>query len=147
MKVYLASGWFNKLQDESLTFIEEVAFDNKNLKVFSPRKEIVLQKDATMEQQREVFYQNCKEIQESDFIIVNTEGKDPGTLFEAGFASANKKKIIYVWFTEDKNVKFNIMLSQSGIATFTDKVKFRDYIRTITSMEDLIEVEYKGFVE
>lgn len=49
-----------------------------------------------------------------DFIVVCTDWRDMGTLFEAGYAYAKKLPTIYAWFTGTKEMKFNLMLGASG---------------------------------
>ena len=149
IRVYLSAGWFDEFQDKALTYIENVLFNNEKFEVFSPRKEIVLTKEANKEQQKNVFQQNIEEIKKADLIISSTVGKDMGTLFENGVAYQLGKPIIYTFFDERfKDVKFNVMLSQSGIACFTNKKEFEEFINKIDKDNlQTIKQDYEGNVE
>jgi nucleoside deoxyribosyltransferase len=133
LKVYLAGGWFSPFQDKALTELESILFSNPKFKVYSPRKEIKLEGKEGIEMQNFVFAENCKNINEADIVIASTVDKDMGTLWECGFAFANKKPIIYTLFDERfKEAKFNLMLAASGIAAFTDKQEFIKFLDKIT---------------
>ena len=56
-----------------------------------------------------------------------------GTLWENGYAYAQCKPIIYTFFDERyENIMFNIMLTMSAIAAFTDKKEFEEFVNELT---------------
>ena len=129
LKIYLAGGWFDVFQVEALDFLEETLFSREDFKVFSPRKEIKLNGTESTNVQEIVFTENCRNIEDADIVVASTVGKDMGTLWETGFAYAKNKPIIYTFFDKRfKDAKFNLMLSASGVACFTDKAIFMSFI-------------------
>jgi len=133
LKIYQIGGWFDEYQVKALDYIEEVLYTNENFIVYSPRKEIILHKD-NQNMKKEVFEENLYRIQWADIVVASTVGKDTGSLFECGYSHSLKKPIVYTLFDErlgDK-VVFNLMLGVSGIATFTDKKEFKEFMSTIT---------------
>lgn len=82
---------------------------------FSPKDEVLVDLNSSKEDQRKAFEADINFILNCDFVIVNTAGKDLGTIFEAGFSYAFKKPIIY-YFKAPKGVNFNLMLANSGVA-------------------------------
>ena len=141
IKVYIAAGWFSEYQDKALTYLEDLLFNNDKFEVFSPRKEIILNKDATVEEQNKVFDQNCQKIIEADLVIASTVDKDMGTIWETGFAY-NKTPVVYTLFDDRiQNPSFNIMLGASGLAAFIDKTEFEKYIDNLTKHNLLSSVQ------
>jgi len=119
-KVYLASGWFNETQEKELTQLESI-FDQRkdSFDLASPRRIFVCKPDDTKEIQENVFSGNLHHIETSDFVLVNTRDKDIGTIWEAGYAYAHKKPIVYFCGGLPKGAKFNLMLARSGIKVCT----------------------------
>lgn len=148
MKVYLASGWFNPVQAEELTRLENI-FDERNnfFELSSPRRIFVCPPGAPKEVQDETFYGNLRHIQQSDFLLVNTRDKDIGTIWEAGYANAYGKPIVYFCAGLPKGAKFNLMLARSGIKVCTSFEQLEDYLdRTIE--EELLPLEpYSDSIE
>ena len=135
MKVYLASGWFNPTQAAELDRLEEI-FDNRNsfFDLASPRRIFVCPPDAPKSVQDETFSGNLHHIETSDFLLVNTRDKDIGTIWEAGYAYANSKPIVYFCAGLPEGAKFNLMLARSGIKVCTSFNQLEDYLdRTIQS--------------
>jgi nucleoside 2-deoxyribosyltransferase len=121
INVYLASGWFSDEQERTrLVVLNCLKKFSEDIKLFSPKDEIICPKDAGGDFQKAVFDGNCDAIKISRFIVVNTTGKDMGTLFEAGFAKGHDVPIIY-YAELPKGAKFNLMLAQSGIAVATNE--------------------------
>lgn len=126
--IYLASPFFNVEQIKRVKKIEEALYDLDYIDIFSPRLESNLEfekGDST-----KCFLMNCKAIDEADIIVVVTNDKDLGTLFEAGYAYAKDKVLLYLYETDEKELNFNLMLSQSGLA-FNN---VEDIIKQIKSM-------------
>ena len=133
MKVYLASGWFNPVQAEELTKLENI-FDTRSefFELASPRRIFVCPPNAPKEVQDETFYGNLRHIQQSDFLLVNTRDKDIGTIWEAGYAHAYAKPIVYFCAGLPEGAKFNLMLARSGVKVCTSFSQLEEYLdRTI----------------
>lgn len=117
-KVYCASGWFNKEQLEAYNKIHLILdMFCDNISVFYPKEHADIKdiKNITKEEKHKIFEDNLEAIKNSDFVVVSTEGKDMGTLFESGFSYCLNKPIIYCCFSLGNNL-FNVMLSESSLA-------------------------------
>jgi len=152
IKVYIAAGWFDEFQEKALEYIENLLFNNDKFEVYSPRKEDLLESGSIHEKEvrQRVFQANVKNIKDADLLITSTVGKDMGTIFESGYANAAKIPIIYTLFDErlGENVVFNLMLSESGIACFTNKQEFENFIDKITKENvSTIKQDYEGAIE
>lgn len=111
--VYLASPFFRPEQIERIEFIENT-LEDCGYTVFSPRKEFVVKPNATSEDRKKGFTGNCEAIDKADFVLAVTDGKDMGTIWEAGYAFAKNKPILYFAETLGNN-DFNLMLAESGL--------------------------------
>tara|TARA_R100000734_G_C3305045_1_gene95561 strand:- start:869 stop:1315 length:447 start_codon:yes stop_codon:yes gene_type:complete len=141
MKVYLASGWFNPVQAEELTNLERI-FDDRSdfFELASPRRIFVCPPNAPKEVQDETFEGNLFHIKTSDFLLVNTRDKDIGTIWEAGYAYAFNKPIVYFCAGLPYGAKFNLMLARSGIKVCTSFEQLEEYLdRTIKNLNLPIE--------
>tara|TARA_B100000925_G_scaffold281350_1_gene253029 strand:+ start:72 stop:518 length:447 start_codon:yes stop_codon:yes gene_type:complete len=129
MKIYLASGWFNPTQAAELDRLEEI-FDSRSefFDLASPRRIFVCPPDAPKSVQDETFSGNLHHIETSDFLLVNTRDKDIGTIWEAGYAHAFKKPIIYFCAGLPEGAKFNLMLARSGVKVCTSFDQLEDYL-------------------
>ena len=133
MKIYLASGWFNPVQAYELTELEKI-FDERSdfFDLASPRRIFVCPPDAPKSVQDETFAGNLHHIETADFLLVNTRDKDIGTIWEAGYAFAFKKPIVYFCLGLPEGAKFNLMLARSGVKVCTSYEQLKDYLdRTI----------------
>ena len=140
-KIYLAGGWFNPVQAEELTRLEQI-FDERSdyFDLASPRRIFVCPPNAPKEVQDETFDGNLHHIKTSDFLLVNTRDKDIGTIWEAGYAFAFDKPIVYFCAGLPEGAKFNLMLARSGIKVCTSFEQLEDYLdRTIESDELPVE--------
>lgn len=148
MKVYLASGWFNPTQDQELTELERI-FDERSdfFELASPRRIFICPPDAPKSVQDETFVGNLHHIETADFLLVNTRDKDIGTIWEAGYAYAHKKPIVYFCGGLPEGAKFNLMLARSGIKVCTSFDQLIDYLdRTIE--EEILPLEpYSDAIE
>lgn len=117
MKLYLASPFFNDEQVEREERIKKKLRD-LGITVLSPKEFCFCPPDASDELREKVFADNIQHINEADAIFAITNGKDMGTIFEAGYAYAINKPIIY--FCEGLSGQFNLMLAQSGRIVLTD---------------------------
>lgn len=146
MKVYFASPWFNPDQAERENRVKsklrELGFN-----VWSPKDNCVCSPIADEVMRMKVFNDNCNNIADCDIVFAITDGRDMGTIWEAGFAyglsrcfeTFDHKPIIIVYYCETlgPNGQFNLMLAQSGDIVIT---KFED----LNKLPDLIR-EGKGF--
>ena len=109
---YLASPWFNEAQSlrerEVLHRLKECGY-----KVFSPRDNAICETDADSNRRQAIFKGNVDAIKECKAVFAITNDKDMGTIFEAGYAYAYGKPIVY--FAEGLNGPFNLMLAESGV--------------------------------
>ncbi len=122
-KVYFAAPFFTPEQierEEWLIYMLRMAgFD-----VFSPRENILLSPNATQEEREKAFRDNIHEINNSDLVFAVTDGKDMGTIWEAGYAYGVNKPIVYYNETLGPEGKFNVMLAQSGCLTILGRDGF-----------------------
>ena len=140
-KIYLASGWFNPTQDAELTQLEKI-FDDRadHFELASPRRIFICPPNAPKEVQDETFTGNLFHIKTADFLLVNTRDKDIGTIWEAGYAYANNRPIVYFCAGLPEGAKFNLMLARSGIKVCTSFEELENYLdRTIETGELPIE--------
>lgn len=136
-KIYLASGWFNPVQAEELSQLENI-FDTRSdhFDLASPRRIFVCPPDAPKSVQDETFSGNLHHIKTADFLVVNTRDKDIGTIWEAGYAHACNVPIVYFCAGLPEGAKFNLMLARSGIKVCTSFEQLEDYLdRTIEAGE------------
>ena len=148
MKIYLASGWFNPTQAAELDRLEEI-FDNRGsfFDLASPRRIFVCPPDAPKSVQDETFSGNLHHIETADFLLVNTRDKDIGTIWEAGYAFANKRPIVYFCNGLPKGAKFNLMLARSGVKVCTSFEQLEDYLDRCYSSETLLMEPYDQEIE
>lgn len=146
MKVYFASPFFNEEQVEREERLKKKLRD-LGFNVFSPKEASLLKKDSSLDEQENTFKMNLKEISECDIIFVVTDGKDVGTIWEAGFCyglnfnKERKTKIVYYCETLNGG-KFNLMLARSGDIVITD-------YNELENLESMIKngKRYEGFIE
>jgi len=110
--VYIASPFFNPKQIQIVEDIKE-ALTEIGVDYYSPKDENLFENFKNMDPKK-IFEENVNNIVNKDAVVVVTDGKDVGTIFEAGFAYALGIPIIYVWLDRPEGAKFNLMLSQSG---------------------------------
>ena len=153
MKVYFASPWFNPDQAEREERVKghlrELGFN-----VWSPKENSSLSPITDPVIREKIFSANVEHIKFCDIIFAITDGKDMGTIWEAGYAYGfNERnlavgydpiKIVYYCETLGSNGQFNLMLAQSGDIVIT---KFDD----LDKLPELIEkgegLAYAGIVE
>ena len=141
MKLYLASPFFNDEQVEREERIKKKLRD-LGITVLSPKEFCFCPPDASDELREKVFADNIHHINEADAIFAITNGKDMGTIFEAGYAYAINKPIIY--FCEGLSGQFNLMLAQSGRIVLTDDSFTLENIQSALSGN---RVKFEGEIE
>lgn len=135
-RIYFASPWFTPEQEEReerlKAKLRELGFN-----VWSPKESCICPPDASNELRKKTFNDNCESIKASDIIFAVTDGKDMGTIWEAGYANGLnalgvRKPIVIVYYCETLgDGKFNLMLANSGdiiITKFEDLDKLPDLI-------------------
>jgi len=147
-KIYLASGWFNPTQAEELTKLEKIFDDRQDhFNLASPRRIFVCPPNAPKSVQDETFSGNLHHIQTADFLLVNTRDKDIGTIWEAGYAYAFNKPIVYFCAGLPQGAKFNLMLARSGIKVCTSFEQLEDYLDRVTNEGYFINEPYSDAIE
>lgn len=152
MKVYFASPWFNPDQAEREERVKgrlrELGFN-----VWSPKDNCVCSPIADEETRQEVFSDNIYNIETCDILFAITDGKDMGTIWEAGFANGINHilkpfgmhiVIVYYCETLGPNGQFNLMLAQSGDIVIT---KFEDLDKLPNLIKKGKGLAYVGIVE
>lgn len=146
--VYIAGPFFNPEQVERVEYIKKV-LDENEITYFSPKDSVILKPDATPEERKKVFQENLDMIDVSDCIVAITNDKDPGTLFEAGYAYGTNTPIVY--FVEGLSGKFNVMLAESAVFVCESREAFEDQgVKAINSIRLGIWVdktEYEGEIQ
>lgn len=137
--VYIAAPFFNPDQITRVALVETL-LEKHGLTYFSPRKQSAIGPISSPEVRKKSFDLNVQGIEEAEFLIAITDGKDMGTIFEAGHAYASNIPVIYVAFTIGKDGMFNLMLAESGKAA----------CRTVEELEAAIlgeDIYYEGLIE
>lgn len=146
-KIYLASGWFNPTQAKELTQLEEICDKRKWIDLISPRRVFVCPPNAAKEVQVETFDGNLHHIKSSDFLIVNVRDNDVGTIWEAGYAHAHDKPIIYFSQGLSEGAKFNLMLACSGVKLCTSFKELEAYLDRVHQLWELPYEPYDKSIE
>lgn len=142
-KIYLASPFFNKEQIERVAFVEDKLRD-LGFEVFSPREHGVVDDSTSIQDSTAIFYENMNALNLCDAVFAITDGKDVGTMFEAGYAFALEKPVMY--FCETLNGEpFNLMLAKSACYVFTERDQL-DLIANVLGGANEKEYEYDGTV-
>lgn len=113
MRCYLAGPFFNDEQIERVQRIRDKLI-LEGFEVFSPMHDAgILKPDSSDIDRQKVYEENVYSISKCDFVLVITDGKDVGTMWEAGYAVGLNKPVIY--FCETLGSKpFNVMLALSA---------------------------------
>lgn len=138
--IYLAAGWFSEDQDKALTILETCC-DKAGVETYSPRREF---KFVPGMSPTEVLDQNIDKIESSSLILVSTEGKDMGTLFECGYAYAIGKDIVYYYPSSNK---MNLMLSATARAVIGSESELLKFLKHFKETGKTRKTEWKGEIE
>lgn len=154
---YLSSGWFkdktpgsndvNAQERTRLTIYSCLA--KHRINIFSPKDEAIVANDSN-ELGKAILDANVRAIDCASFCVVNTEGKDMGTLFEAGYAYARNVPIIYYWEHADPQAKFNLMLAFSGVVVCSSEKELNTFLDELVAHNfNFVECEkeYEGALE
>lgn len=146
-KMYLASGWFSPMASLELDLLEEYFGNLSQIDLAAPRQIFVVSPDSSQEEQESTFRGNLEHIETADFVLVNTRDKDIGTIWEAGYAYAHNKPIVYYCSGLPDGAKFNIMLSRSGVKVCTSFKELKSYMSESFNQGALTVVPYESAVE
>lgn len=127
-RVYIAAPFFNPEQLDIVENIKDI-LDNRQLPFFSPRDECLFKPGETTP--AEVLSVNITALLNTDLTVCVTDGRDPGTMFEAGWCFAQNIPIIYVWLGGLPGQKFNLVLAASGAVV-------RSYEQLNKALKDII---------
>ena len=146
-KIYFASPFFNSEQvereEELKSILREIGYE-----VWSPKENCFLPPDSTDYDRKKVFMQNLNAILDCDASFVVTDGKDMGSIWEAGFSYGCGKPIIYYCETLPEGGKFNLMLAKSGNMVLTNRKEILDRKYDIDMvLSKNISFNYKGLIE
>ena len=145
MKVYIASPFFNEKQVDQVEFVKE-ALSASGFEYFSPKDYFVLKPNATQEDRKRIFDVNVEKIDWADFVLCNTEAKDIGTIWEAGYAYGVGKPVVF--FAEGlPDGKFNVMLSEAGVSVSTTREDLETYLVRCKNAGGLVEEVYLGLTQ
>ena len=141
--LYFASPFFTPEQVEREERLK-AHLRNMGFKVFSPKENSHLKKDASIKEQEDTFQQNLEGIRNTDAVFAITNGLDAGTLWEAGFAYGIGKPVIY--YAENLKGQFNLMLARSGNLVYLNMndISAEEIINVI---ENHISIDYQGDIE
>lgn len=117
--LYFASPFFNPAQIEREEALKDI-LRKQGLRIFSPKDEVFIPPEATLEQRDMAFKANCHAIKNSVAVFAITDEKDMGTIWEAGYAYGVNRPVIYYAETLGDNM-FNLMLAQSGKKVLTHR--------------------------
>ena len=140
---YFASPFFNNEQVEREERMIRHLRSN-GFTVFSPKEACKLDAKASQQSREEVFKGNCEAIKQSRAVFAVSDGKDMGTIWEAGYAYGIGKPVIYFAETLGDN-QFNLMLAQSGRDVFLSQNE-ATYGSLIDALNGVVR-KYRGDIE
>lgn len=116
---YLASPFFTEEQKERENAVKTI-LRSRGYRVFAPMENGIIEGTSHPDFCKEIFQANVEAIQDSHTVLAITDGKDMGTIWEAGYAYGIGKPVVYYAETLGKN-PFNIMLSESGVGVILSR--------------------------
>ena len=146
-KMYLASGWFSPAAAQELDQLEGYFGDLEGVDMAAPRQIFVCPPNAPKEVQDQTFEGNLHHIETADFVFVNTRDKDIGTIWEAGYAYAMKRPIVYFCAGLPEGAKFNLMLARSGVKVCTSFDQLEEYLDRTIELNELPFEPYDKDIE
>ena len=150
----IKGSWTKKEVADELSRLRSLGFD-----VHSPKEEAICGAISSQETRQAIFQGNINAINDCDIVFAITDGKDMGTIWEAGYAYglndglANAAdaygfnfepiKIVYYCETLGDGL-FNLMLAQSGDIIIT---KFEDVDKLPELLRKGEKLAYAGRIE
>ncbi len=104
-KISIIGPFFNPVQIAKIEFVKNMLV-TMNMKFFSPKDHC--------ESPDDMIGKNLKTISDSDAVIALIDDKDPGSIFQAGFAYAVGVPILYLWLDYVPHQKLSFMIGKSG---------------------------------
>lgn len=149
-KVYFASPWFTPEQEEREERLK-AKLRSLGFNVHSPKEEAVCGAISDEGTRQRIFQGNIRAINDCNIVFAITDGKDMGTIWEAGYAygvnryheSEEPIKIVYYCETLGNGL-FNLMLAQSGDIVIT---KFEDVDKLPELLAGGERVAYAGHIQ
>lgn len=147
MKIYFASPFFNEEQIERerrlVAALRAMHFD-----VYAPSENGVLKHDSDDHTRTAIFNDNIENLNNADICFCVTDGKDIGTIWEAGYfkgINAACPNRIIVYYCETLGDRpFNVMLAKSGQYVFTSM----DQLAMLPAMIlNKVTVKYAGKIQ
>jgi nucleoside 2-deoxyribosyltransferase len=135
MRAYIAAPWFTPEQMNLLELVKDTVVQ-LDVDIFSPKDENMYTPGETSA--IDVLLGNCNAIESSDLIVVITNGKDVGTMWEAGYAFAIDRPIIYVWVDRLPGQKFNLMLAASGAVAY-NMIELDELLKNFIEYGDFLD--------
>lgn len=123
---YLASPFFNDEQRERMSLVLDTLRD-RGYVVYAPFEHGIVAAEDDSDTIYKTFMSNVEAIQSSHRVLAITDGKDMGTIWEAGYAYGIGKPVVYYAETLGKN-PFNLMLSESGVGIFKSYDALREAV-------------------
>lgn len=147
MKIYFASPFFNEEQIERERRLV-AALRAMYFEVYAPSENGVLKQDSDDYTRTAIFNDNIKNLNNADICFCVTDGKDIGTIWEAGYfkginTACPSRSIVYYCETLGDR-PFNVMLAKSGQYVFTSM----DQLAMLPAMIlNKVTVEYAGKIQ
>ncbi len=138
-RVYLASGFFNDEQIRNIEVVEKALFDQDEYSYFMPRLDNLGEEGKNPDWDA-IYQKNVDELEECDYMIALTAGKDMGTLVEVGQFIHMKKPVIF--FTPGLTGNFNLMLAKPAHRVCTTEEELIDALKDLS-----IKIPYEATIE
>lgn len=151
-KIYFASPWFTPEQEEREERLK-AKLRSLGFAVHSPKEEAICGAISDPKTRQRIFQGNIDAITCCDIVFAVTDGKDMGTIWEAGYAYgyneacvvAGAPKITIVYYCETLgDGLFNLMLAQSGDIIIT---KFEDIDKLPELLAGGEKIVYAGRIQ
>ena len=142
-EVYLAAGWFTPEQAQHRDAIRGL-FKELRIPHYSPQHNGL---KLTKKNSEAVYQENLTMIKRAPLVVASTTGKDMGTLWECGYATAIETPIVYVWLGAEPGQNFNLMLARSAKAVIETVPSLFKYLEKFKSSGIPHVVPYGGDIE
>lgn len=147
MLIYFASPFFNEEQIERERRLVE-ALRNMHFDVYAPSENGVLKPNSSNKERNAIFADNVLNLERADICFCVTDGKDIGTIWEAGFFKGinfkNDSKIIVYYCETLGDRPFNVMLAKSGQYVFTSMEQLAELPALLLNN---VRVDYVGKIQ
>ena len=146
MKFYIAAPFFNPTQIQKVETVK-LLLEESGLEYFSPKDDCLFENDKGIDSTK-IFNTNIDEIDKCDGIIVITDDRDVGAMFEAGYAyRSGSYNRIYAWIDYDKDANFNLMLAHSADAVALGYDELARILKSVQEDGGVASHNYSGNME